>query len=53
MEATAENLEDRADRVRENGEQRGDSIDAADVNAQAMSNMQKDEIVANSAAAVR
>ncbi|TPG10827.1 hypothetical protein [Sphingomonas oligophenolica] len=53
MEAMASNLEDRADRTRDIGEQRADAIDAADINAQAMSNAQKDEIVANQAAAVR
>lgn len=53
MEAQAQDLENRADRTREIGEQRGDAIDAADLNAQAMSNAQKDAIVANSAAAVR
>ncbi|KQU48301.1 hypothetical protein ASG67_13420 [Sphingomonas sp. Leaf339] len=53
LEAMADNLEDRADRTREVGEQRADAIDAADLNAQAMSNEQKADIVANEAAAVR
>lgn len=53
MEAMADNLEDRADQTREVGEQRADAIDAADVNAHAMSEGQKAEIIANDAAAVR
>jgi predicted small lipoprotein YifL len=53
MEAAADNLEARAKQVRENGEDRSDAIDAADVNAQALSNEQKAEIIANDAAAVR
>ena len=53
LEAMADNLEDRADRTREVGEQRADAIDAADLNAQAMSNEQKADIVANEAAAVQ
>ncbi|MDE0878248.1 MAG: hypothetical protein OSB00_06220 [Sphingomonas bacterium] len=53
MEAMADNLEARADQVRETGEHRADAIDAADVNAHAMSDGQKAEIIANQAAAVR
>ncbi|MDQ2893759.1 MAG: hypothetical protein M3R64_11825 [Pseudomonadota bacterium] len=53
MDAMAANLEDRADRTRKVGEQRADAIDAADLNAHAMSNEQKAEIIANDAAAVR
>lgn len=49
----AEMLDRRAEQVRDNGERRGDAIDAADVNAHAMSVEQKDRIVANEAAAVR
>ena len=53
LEAMADNLEDRADRTREIGEQRADAIDAADLNAHAMSAEHKADIVANEAAAVR
>lgn len=53
LEDMADNLEDQAKQVRKTGEDRGDAIDAADVNAHAMSNEQKAEIIANEAAAVR
>ena len=53
MDAMAATLENKADRTRAIGEQRADAIDAADLNAQAMSNQQKAEIIANQAAAVR
>jgi len=53
LEAMADNLEEQADRTRKVGEQRADAIDAADVNAHAMSNEQKAEIINNEAAAVR
>ena len=49
----ADALDTRAEQVRAKGEQRSDAIDAADLNAAAMSNAQKDAIVANEAAAVR
>ncbi|RYF24231.1 MAG: hypothetical protein EOO77_00465 [Oxalobacteraceae bacterium] len=53
LETRANTLDERAKQVRAKGEQRGDAIDAADLNAAAMSNAQKDAIVANQAAAVR
>lgn len=53
LENRAESLDQRAERVRDLGERRGDAIDAADVNAQAMSQERRDAIVANAAAAVR
>lgn len=53
MEAQAEALEEKAEQVRDTGESRSDAIDAADVNAQAMSQERRDAIVANEAAAVR
>jgi hypothetical protein len=53
LEAMADNLEEQADQTRKVGEQRADAIDAADVNAHAMSNEQKVEIINNEAAAVR
>ncbi|TVV77340.1 hypothetical protein [Sphingomonas solaris] len=52
-ENRADALEERADQVRDTGEQRADAIDAADLNAEAMSAEQKNAIVANEAAAVR
>ncbi|KQM63334.1 hypothetical protein ASE75_12800 [Sphingomonas sp. Leaf17] len=53
LEDMADNLEDKAEQVRETGEDRAHAIDAADVNAHAMSDQQKAEIIANEAAAVR
>lgn len=53
LENRADALDDRAKQVRAKGEQRSDAIDAADLNTAAMSNAQKDAIVANEAAAVR
>ena len=53
MEAQADALKERAEQVRDTGESRTDAIDAADVNAQAMSQERRDAIVANEAAAVR
>ena len=53
LEATAENLEDRAEDIRENGEERAEAIDDADVNADAMSNAQKADLIGNDAATVR
>ncbi|MDD1449870.1 hypothetical protein NHF48_001225 [Sphingomonas sp. H160509] len=53
LENRADVLTDRAEQVRDKGEQRSDAIDAADLNAAAMSNTQKDAIIANEAAAVR
>ena len=53
LENRAEALGQRAERVRDAGERRSDAIDAADLNAQAMSQERRDAIVANSAAAVR
>ncbi len=49
----AEMLENRADRTRDVGEARADAIEAADANVAAMSQEQRDAIVANKAAAVR
>lgn len=45
LEATADNLEDQAEMVRKNGERQSDAIDAADVNAQAMPQAQKDALI--------
>ena len=45
LEAQADNLEDQAKAVRKNGEKQEDAIDAADVNAQAMSESQKDALI--------
>ena len=53
LENQADLLNERADQVRKKGEQRGDAIDAADLNVDAMSEEQKNAIVANQAAAVR
>lgn len=49
----AEALDDRADRTRDIGDSRADAIRAADRNVAAMSQEQRDAIVANQAAAVR
>lgn len=45
LEAQADNLKDRAEAVRKSGEQQEDAIDAADVNAQAMSNSEKEALI--------
>lgn len=49
----AAELNAEAKQVRETGKQRGDAIDAADLNTQAMSNEQKAAIVNGAAPAVR
>ena len=46
-------LDNRADAARDRGESRADAIKAADMNVAAMSQEQRDAIVANQAAAVR
>jgi len=46
-------LDNRAENTRDYAEDRADAIKAADVNASAMSQEQRDAIVANQAAAVR
>ena len=53
MEERADALDARAERERDKGYQRADAIDAADVNAEAMSAERKNDIAANEAAAVR
>ena len=60
MEAHADTLRDqaamldnRADKARNTGDSRADAIQAADMNVAAMSQEQRDAIVANEAAAVR
>ena len=53
MENQADAMNEQADQVRETGEARADAIDAADVNANAMTGEKKDAIVANEAPAVR
>lgn len=53
LEAMADNLEDRAEQTRKVGEQRAEAIDAADLNANAMTEEQKANIIANETAAVR
>lgn len=53
LENRADMLEARAEDIRDLGERRSDAIDAADLNTAAMTNAQKDAIVANEAAAVR
>lgn len=50
-QAAALNAE--AEQIRKTGEQRGDAIDAANLNTQAMSNAQKAAIVNGAAPAVR
>lgn len=45
LEAQADNLEDQAKAVRKSGERQEDAIDAADVNAQAMSNSEKEALI--------
>lgn len=53
LQAQADMLDNRADQVRDTGSSRADAIKAADMNVQAMSQEQRDAIVANRAAAVR
>lgn len=53
LENQADALKKEAKRIRENGEQRADAIDAAGRNVAAMTQEQRDAIVANEAAAVR
>lgn len=53
LENQAAMLKDRADQVRDTGERRADAIEAADRNVAAMTQEQRDAIVANEAAAVR
>ena len=53
LENQANALDQQADQVREVGDQRSDAIEAADRNVAAMSQAQRDAIVANNAAAVR
>lgn len=53
LEAQADILDNRAHRVRQAGEKRSDAIEAADRNVAAMSQEQRDAIVANQAPAVR
>ncbi|WP_343527303.1 hypothetical protein [Sphingomonas sp.] len=49
----AKMLDKRAEKTRDYAEDRADAIKAADINASAMSQEQRDAIVANQAAAVR
>ncbi|QQV79128.1 hypothetical protein H5J25_16570 [Sphingomonas aliaeris] len=49
----AAQLDNRAEKARDTGESRSDAIEAADMNVAAMSQEQRDAIVANQAAAVR
>ena len=49
----AKSLDKQAEKTRDYAEDRADAIKAADVNASAMSQEQRDAIVANQAAAVR
>lgn len=53
LEMQADMLENRAAAVREAGEERSDAIEAADRNVAAMSQAERDAIVANETAAVR
>jgi hypothetical protein len=53
MQNQAAALSAEAKQIRRTGEQRGDAIDAANLNTQAMSNAQKAAIVNGSAPAVR
>ena len=46
-------LDNRADKARDTGESRSDAIQAADMNVAAMTQEQRDAVVANQAAAVR
>ena len=53
LRSQAARLDNRAETVRDTGESRSDAIEAADMNVAAMSQDQRDAIVANQAAAVR
>ncbi len=53
LEAQAEATADRAETVRDAGEDRADAIDAADVDADAMTAAQRNAVIANESAAVR
>ncbi|MDF7775715.1 hypothetical protein P1X14_10695 [Sphingomonas sp. AOB5] len=53
LEKQAEELKDQARRIREGGDERADAIDAAGRNVAAMTQEQRDAIVANEAPAVR
>ena len=53
LDQRADAMKERADQVRDAGERRSDAIDAADIDADAMTAEQKSRIVANGAAAVR
>lgn len=53
LENQAAMLKDHAEQVRDNGKARSDAIEAADRNVSAMSQDQRDAIVANQAPAVR
>lgn len=53
LEKDAEALNKRAEQVRQTGEQRANAIDAADRDTAAMTQEQRDAIVANEAPAVR
>ena len=53
MEENADQLHDKADMVEETGEDRSNAIDAADVNADAMTDEQKQAIVDQNAPAVK
>ena len=53
LKAEASALDNQADATRDHGKSRADAIKAADMNVSAMSQEQRDAIVANQAAAVR
>jgi len=53
MENQADALDARAKEIRDNGKQRSDAIDAAGRNVAAMTQEERDAIVANDAAAIR
>ena len=53
LETQADMLDSRAEQVRDLGESRANAIEAADTNAKAMTQEQRDAIVANKAPAVR
>ena len=53
MRERAEGLDDQADDIREEGEQRGDAIDAADLDADSISEARKSDMVSGAAPAVR
>jgi len=53
LQTQADMLDNRAEQVRDTGKSRADAIEAADMNVQAMTQEQREAIVANQAAAVR